>query len=111
MLEDTSQIVQETKKSALVATAVGEKKTGISSIIHIDRFNSLENLLRVTSWVIRFVENLKAKKKKQPSNPSDIDGKELLAAEKLWVLDVQSSLRKEPKFNQLKLNSGLFEEG
>ena len=110
LLEDTPEIVQETKKSALVATAVGEKKTGISNIIDIDRFSSLERLLKVTSLVVRFIENLKAKKKKQPINCSEVSAKEMFAAEKYWVLDVQSTLRKEPKFNQLKQNLGLFEE-
>ena len=111
LLEDTPEIVQETKKSALVATAVGEKKTGISNIIDIDRFSSLERLLNVTSSVVRFIENLKAKKKKQPINCSEVSAKEMFAAEKYCVLDVQSTVRKEPKFNQLKQNLGLFEEG
>ena len=60
--------------------------------------------------MVRFIENLKAKKKKQPINCSEVSAKEMFAAEKYWVLDVQSTLRKEPKFNQLKQNLGLFEE-
>ena len=33
----------------------------IENVIDIKRFNSLQKLLRVTSWVKRFVNNLKKK--------------------------------------------------
>ena len=60
----------------------------IENVIDIKRFNSLQKLLRVTSWVKRFVNNLKKKvlKKKTLKKPF-VDSNELHMSQLQWILE------------------------
>ena len=58
-----------------------ENNYGIQNLIDISRFNDYLKLLRVTAYVIRFVNNLKQKVEKQSLNlqffqPIDIENAE-----------------------------------
>ena len=58
-----------------------ENNYGIQNLINISRFNGYLKLLRVTAYVIRFVDNLKQKVEKQSLNlqflqPIDIENAE-----------------------------------
>ena len=58
-----------------------ENNYGIQNLINISRFNDYLKLLRVTAYVIRFVNNLKQKVEKQSLNlqffqPIDIENAE-----------------------------------
>ncbi|GFW66177.1 uncharacterized protein TNCV_1710761 [Trichonephila clavipes] len=67
-----------------VFTFVCELNT--ASIINLSKFSSLQKLLRVTSWVLRFVHNIRNRFNKRSDDLSieKIDG-----AEKFWIQLVQ----------------------
>ena len=112
----------ETDRSERVSVDVERKKetvlsiqtkiqTGISNVIDIGRFNSLNRLLRVTALVVRFVRNIRAKRVARYLDEEPLSAEEIDAAEKLWILDVQDSLRTRPEFSKVKESLGVVLQG
>ena len=67
----------------------------IKNVIDIERFNSLQKLLRVTSWVKRFVNNLKKKVlKKETLKKPFVDSNELHMSQLQWISENQRSFDK-----------------
>ena len=68
----------------------------IENVIDIKRFNSLQKLLRVTSWVKRFVNNLKKNVlKKETLEKPFIDSNKLHMPQLQWTSEFQGFLIKE----------------
>ena len=67
----------------------------IETVVDIKRFNAIQKLLRVTSWVKRFVNNLKKKvlKKKTLKKPF-VDSNELHMSQLQWISENQRSFDK-----------------
>ena len=61
-LGSSGEVECERKKVNVLAAAV-EYPHGISSVIDVNEYSTLKRLLRVTTLVLRFVQNLKAKRK------------------------------------------------
>ncbi|GFY17249.1 RNA-directed DNA polymerase from mobile element jockey [Trichonephila clavipes] len=57
-----------------------------ASIIHLSKFSSLQKLLRVSSWVLRFVHNIRNRFNKRSD---DLSTEEINGAEKFWIQLVQ----------------------
>ncbi|GFT55029.1 integrase_H2C2 domain-containing protein [Trichonephila clavipes] len=57
-----------------------------ASIINLRKFSSLQKLLRVTSWVLRFVHNIRNRFNKRSD---DLSTEEIDGAEKFWIQLVQ----------------------
>ncbi|GFW85048.1 integrase catalytic domain-containing protein [Trichonephila clavipes] len=57
-----------------------------ASIINLNKFSSLQKLLRVTSWVLRFVHNIRNRFNKRSN---DLSTEEIDGAEKFWIQLVQ----------------------
>ena len=67
----------------------------IENVIDIKRFNSLQKLLRVTSWVKRFVNTLKKKVlKKEILKKPFVDSNELQMYQLQWISENQRSFDK-----------------
>lgn len=69
------------------STVTTTSEQGIHRVIDIDRFGSYQELLRVTAYVMRFIQNSKSSKRR----PEPLLPNELLQAEKTWLIDCQSS--------------------
>eukprot|EP00795_Rhopilema_esculentum_P006856 gene6856-12454_t len=78
-----------------------EKYPNVSSIIDCDRFSSYSKLLRVTSYVFRFIKNCRSKDK----NIDELNSDELNEAECAWIRDMQSCIPKK-KLKDLELHIG-----
>ena len=79
---------------------------GISNMIRCDTFSSCSKLIRVTGYVIKFVQALlsRIKEKKDIKPISNVlTAQELSKAEQVWLIDVQRLLKQDPKFAQLKV--------
>ena len=63
------------------------KENGIGHIINLTTFSTLQRLVRVTAWVLRFINYIKNKVCCGPLSVS-----ELHSAEKLWIIDCQSTV-------------------
>ena len=109
-----SEVLYEAKLDAVEITQGTSKlKTKAISPFEIDsrRFSSLNKLLRVTSWVGRFIKKLK----RNLIHTGSIQTSEMDNAEKLWIAHIQclhnSSLLesiKESKPNNLKAQLGVY---
>ena len=72
----------------------------IDKIIDIERYNNITKLLRISAYVIRFVNNLKTRAQgKSHRDLNKLTAAELKTAENLWIKSVQaSSFAKERSF-------------
>ena len=84
------------------------QSAGVSSIIHMQRYSSFGKLIRVTVYVLRFLRNLRAKGDERMYESVSIE--EYKEAEKLWLIQMQESVRKSPKFKELTQQLGLYED-
>jgi len=90
---------------------VNTNDSSISCVIDISRFSNLQRLLLVTAYVLRFLENLKARL--SPDNEqlligSEIRAKDMEVVEQYWILDVQKSLQQNKKFESWRREFNLF---
>ena len=80
----------------------------VENLMKIKNFSSLEKLLLVTSFVLRFKNNSLAKIRKTPYTKGFISTKELKYAEKHWIYSNQRKIITSSKFSQLKKSLGIF---
>jgi len=107
-LEDSEEVKSE-KKKVNVMVAVAETPTGVSQVIDINKYSTLRKLLRVTAWVKRFVDNLKARKEGKDLNVEGLSAQEITSAEKLWIKDVQSTMAQDLSFKKTQSHLGIVE--
>ena len=89
----------------MIADSKGEV-FGIGEVIDVVRFGDLEELLRMTAYVCRFVANLKLRKKGDEFIVGQLQVAEICEADKMWIRFEQSIISKE-KENFRKLTSSL----
>jgi hypothetical protein len=73
--------------------------TGLSNIIDASRYSSLARLLRVTAYVLQFIDRLKTWWDSHLYS---------LRAEVLWITEAQSAKMSDRKMNERKKQLGLF---
>ena len=107
-LEDLSEVSEERKKAIVLTTSVAEKESeSVSKVIDINRFSKLGKLLRVTSYVKRFIDNLKKKRAGIDMTLEKVSVEELKGAEKDWIKDVQTTLHGKSDFEKSKVQLGI----
>ena len=84
---------QEIKISSNANLLACENVNNIQNIINIGKFSSYKKLLRVTSWVFRFIKNLTKKKDKNLLPYMNAD--ELEEAKLLWLRVNQLEIKLE----------------
>ena len=73
--------------------------TAVDNIIDCKDYSNLKRLLRVTTYVLRFVQALKARLRNSNQVPAnELTSEELAAAKALWIRDVQAAVRRNPKY-------------
>jgi len=89
-----------------------DKSSSLSNIIHCKDYSSLSKLLRITAYVIRFINILRSKVGRlcMTESGSQLTAPELSRAERLWINKLQRSFTKEPAFQTWKQQFGLFSE-
>ena len=85
-----------------------EKSLNLDCIIPLERFSSLQRLVRVTAYVVRFVSNLKQSKMKKRLVDGVIRHEEVDCARELWIKEVQKSVYNNKNFDQVKISLSLF---
>lgn len=91
---ENEEILREASKNEPVIThsmvSTSPSYRGIDRIIDIERYNNITSLLRVTAYMIRFINNLKTSQRSQRSL-KELRADELKNAETLWIKSVQAS--------------------
>ena len=104
-VEPSEDCLAEIKPLAKEHTALlvqVEKHHTISKVVDCERFSSYKTLLRVTAYVIRFVEHCRGIK-----NEEDLSLKEIQRAENYWIYDMQGTIAKK-KLEELQTQIGSF---
>ena len=107
--EVPNECLTELKSKASSAVLVNVDATAVDNIIDCKDYSNLKRLLRVTAYVLRFVQALKARlcnSNQVPAN--ELSSEELAAAEALWIRDVQAAVRRNPKYPDWSRQLDLF---
>ena len=78
------------------------------NLIKIKDFSSLEKVLLMTSYVLRFKNNALAKIRKTPYTKAFVPTKASKYAEKLWIYSNQRKINTSSKLSQLKKSLEIF---
>lgn len=80
-----------------------------SAMMKCEDFSTLKRLLRVTAYVIKFVETLKARSRNlDTTSEKNLTGADLMKAEMYWIKVVQCALQGNERFRMWKQQFGLF---
>ena len=109
-LEDSPDVSSEKRKSAQVMLITKNEEKKVSNVVNLERHGSLARLLRVTAYVMRFVSNLKKKRDGMQRNVRRLSVEEIEIAERLWIEDVQQSLKKREDFEKISVQLGVVNE-
>ena len=82
------------------------QKSVVDPLIPCENCSSLTSLLRVTALVFKFVEMLKSGSR-QTVSPS-VQTKDIVDAEHYWIRVTQQYLVQNDKFNEWKVQLGLY---
>lgn len=98
---------EELKTNKVAVFKVATENTGcISTLIDLANFSNVGRLLRVTGWVLRFINRLR-QRCFQPE--TELSASELKISENMWLRCVQKELKADPKFEQVKKSLGVFD--
>ena len=93
------------KEKAVVTLLVDfDPANSIRNLIDVERFSSLSKLLRVTAYVLRFVDRCKTKELRT----GEVTVEETEKALHAWIKAEQGEIVKEKKFSNLKNQLSLF---
>ena len=76
---------------------VSSVKKNQINVIDIRRFNCINKLFRVTSYVLRFMKNLKTCAKDRVANSKELTSEEIMNAKRMWILNEQKSIINDKK--------------
>ena len=111
-MKEFEKEVKVKKQNTLIINT--EEKPSVDNIIDINKFSDMLKLLRITSYVKRFVDNLKRKVNKiDPVLSKYPSAAEMCTARNMWIKANQATLSKQSGYEQTKvqLNCVIDEEG
>ena len=80
-----------------------------TQIMEIEQHSSIQKLLGVTAYILKFVNNIKDKIRNRPSSSSTtLTAREISTAESLWIQEAQLQLIEDPNFAIWKKQLELF---
>ena len=90
---EPTECAEEARKMVMPARVISGPQVAsganmrLSQLIDAERYSSLDRLLRVTAWVLRWIHNARSKAKRDgPLSSGELDD-----AERLWVREVQQA--------------------
>ena len=92
------------KEADVVHCLLDVEGAGVSNVLNIERFSSLNKLLRVTTHVLMFIMRLR-----RPTEPPT-ELSLYLRGEVLWILEAQSLLLRDKRMKEWKRQFGLFQD-
>ena len=106
--KDVFSEIKPAKKVSTVAVAVEVK--GLDEVIPPANFSDVYRLLRVTSYVLRFIRRVRGRQRQPQFTSVEIQPEELSDTESLWIKHVQKYVREEEDFGRTRHSLGLFED-
>ena len=88
------------------------QSTDLTRVIKLENFSKLGKLLRVTAYVLRFLNRCKSRLQNDSTALlKEITASEVIAAENLWVRESLKELVSHKNFSTWKTQFGLFLDG
>ena len=101
--------IKNVETHVAVSEDVSNNDIRVENVMKIKNFSSLEKLLLVTSYVLRFKNDSLAKiRRKTPYTNGFVSTKEIKYAEKLWIYSNKRKIITSSKFSQMKKSLGIF---
>ena len=94
----------------LLASTANSHKPRLEESIKVSEYSSVLRLVRVTAYVLRFVNNLKCRLSKREPTISELSLDEINSAEKLWIREVQAAVKEKSTFQQVEKSLNLFKD-
>jgi hypothetical protein len=107
-IEATGESQNEAKQTIVLAANV-ERVPSLENVLDIRRFGSLCKLVRVTCFIVRLVNNLKARVKKEEMQVDILKPQEISAAENALIKAAQVRLKETTDYANLVKQLGLVE--
>ena len=87
-------------------------EVGISHVMNCEDYNDFTKLCRVTSYVMRFVKNVKARTSRPvgPVNCGSLTSEEMASSELLWIKESQKTMPASGKFKQQCIQLGVIKD-
>jgi aminopeptidase N len=84
----------------------------LNTVIDCTRYSSLKKLIVTTAYVMRFINNLRKRVKKQSNVITDVYLKvdEYETALSMWIKDEQLVIKRQSNFRNLRASLNLFED-
>jgi hypothetical protein len=73
-------------------------------------YSTIGRLLRVTAYVLRFINNLKKRVENLDTTVGQITCEEIDSAELKWIKDIQHPMSKKANYRKVKESLNLFED-
>jgi hypothetical protein len=106
---ETEDSLKEVKKSVTMTVQVDSESASLGNVIDVMAYSKLNRLIRVTSWVMRFMQNVKAKSQDREIYLGNLTVEEIRYAESALIKDAQVSLRNKKDFQHLIKQLGLVD--
>jgi hypothetical protein len=106
---ETEDSLKEVKKSVTMTVQVDSESASLGNVIDVNAYSKLNRLIRVTSWVLRFVQNVKAKSQDREICLGNLTVEEIRHAESTLIKDAQVSLRNKKDFQHVVKQLGLVD--
>ncbi|KAL5476354.1 hypothetical protein EMCRGX_G026289 [Ephydatia muelleri] len=97
--------LKELKSCNLSHNMLVSEGNTISPIVKFERFSVFKRLLRITAWVMKFIEILKLR-----GEPSAINSLDINRAEVYWITIIQQALVKDERFDNWHRQFDLFKD-
>ena len=107
---DSADIEVERRKNATSLFTTNTDRVGVCSIVDVERHGTLGKLLRVTAFVLRFINNLRGRSMNKVLNIGNLSTEEIEAAEHVWIKVVQKALRNRQDFQALSVQLGIVDQ-
>ena len=105
------ECLKEIKGTHCYVTHTSQTTLDLDKIISYKNFCHLQRLLRVTGYILRFVERCKSRTRVSEMIETELTAEEVTKAETLWVKELQRELLKHKDFPNWKMQFDLFLEG
>ena len=93
---------EKSNGECILISKVETSELGLGNIIDVTRYGSLQNLLRITAYVKRFVRNVRSKKTGGEVVLKMLMADDIEEALRLWIIYEQAVLMKNSNFEKLK---------
>ena len=105
------ECLKEIKSTRCYVMHASQIMLSLDKIICCKNFGCLRRLLRVTSYVLKFVEQCKSRARASEIVATELTAKDVAKAEIIWVKELQKELLKHKDFPTWKRQFNLFLEG